>query len=72
VLDHDTNVIFTLPGGGGSNNLYQIDLSSIKAAAGSSLAWESLSAPTFSTTGYEAVMAEASNHISEIERKWKR
>ncbi|ORX36369.1 hypothetical protein BD324DRAFT_642541 [Kockovaella imperatae] len=62
VLDHDTNVIFTLTSGSGAS-LYQLDLSTIQATAGSSQAWSAVENPSFSTSGYTPVAAEASNHI---------
>jgi outer membrane protease len=62
ILDHDTNVFFTLTSGSG---LYQLDLSSVQATAASdSLAWEAVTAPSFSTNGYTPVAAQASNHIN--------
>ncbi|KAK4687433.1 hypothetical protein P7C73_g2682, partial [Tremellales sp. Uapishka_1] len=64
VLDHDTVVIYTLPGGSGQS-LYQLDLSSVTASASSSaLAWSAVENPSFSTDGYTVTMAEASNHIN--------
>ena len=64
VLDHDTNVIFTLPTGGGG--MYQLDMSSVtKSASGSGLAWEAVNNPSFDASSYQTTMAQASNHISE-------
>jgi hypothetical protein len=64
VLDHDTNVIFTLTSGSGAS-LYQLDMSSVQATASSSaLAWEAVVAPSFSTDGYVPTAAQASNHIN--------
>lgn len=64
VLDHDTNVIFTLPTGSGAS-LYQLDLGNVKASAsGSAIGWEAVEAPSFSMDGYTPTAAEASNHIS--------
>jgi hypothetical protein len=65
ILDHDTNVFFTLPSGS-SSSLYQLDLSGItNAAGGSAVAWEAVSPPSFQQgSGEGVVMAEASNHIS--------
>ncbi|KAJ9092679.1 hypothetical protein QFC21_006745 [Naganishia friedmannii] len=64
ILDHDTNVFFTLPSGS-SASLYQLDLSTItKAASSSAAAWEAVSAASFQQGGQGAVMAEASNHIN--------
>ncbi|CAD6585875.1 MAG: hypothetical protein TREMPRED_004267 [Tremellales sp. Tagirdzhanova-0007] len=63
VLDHDTNVVFTLPSGSGQS-LYQLDMSSVTTAASSgSLAWSAVENPSFSTDGYAPTVAEASNHI---------
>jgi hypothetical protein len=63
VLDHDTNVVFTLPTGGGG--MYQLDMGTIsKSAAGSAVAWEAVTDPSFQTTDYRTTMAQASNHIS--------
>jgi len=63
VLDHDTNVFFTLPGNGAG--LSQLDMGTIKATAqSSSVAWQGVSDPSFSTSGYTPVAALASNHIS--------
>lgn len=66
ILDHDTNVFFSLPSGA-SSSLYQLDLGGItNAATGNAVAWEAVSAPSFQQGGGEGVvMAEASNHISE-------
>ena len=64
ILDHDTNVIFTLTSGSGAS-LYQLDMSSVQATASSSaIAWESVTAPSFSTDGYIPTAAQASNHIN--------
>ena len=65
ILDHDTNVFFTLPAGA-SSALYQLDLSTItNAASGGAIAWEAVSSPNFQQgQGEGVVMAEASNHIS--------
>lgn len=67
VLDHDTNVFFTLPSGA-SASLYQLDLNTItNAASGSAIAWEAVSSTSFEQgSGQGAVMAEASNHISML------
>ena len=64
MLDHDTNVIFTLTSGSGAS-MYQLDLSSVQASASNSpLAWDAVTAPSFSTDGYTPVAAQASNHIN--------
>jgi hypothetical protein len=64
VLDHDTNVVFTLPTGGGG--MYQLDMSSVtKSASGSAVAWEAVTNPSFDAGSYQTTMAQASNHISE-------
>ncbi|GHJ89848.1 hypothetical protein NliqN6_6250 [Naganishia liquefaciens] len=65
ILDHDTNVFFTLPAGA-SSALYQLDLSTItNAASGGAIAWEAVSSPNFQQgQGEGVVMAEASNHIN--------
>jgi hypothetical protein len=67
VLDHDTNVFFTLPSGA-SASLYQLDLNTItNAASSSAVAWEAVSSTSFQQgAGEGAVMAEASNHISRL------
>ena len=45
--------------------MYQLDMSSVQAtASSSSLAWEAVSAPSFSTDGYVPTAAQASNHIN--------
>ncbi|ORY29526.1 hypothetical protein BCR39DRAFT_495391 [Naematelia encephala] len=63
VLDHDTNVFFTLPSGSGST-LYTLDFSSVQATAtGSALAWETVSNPSFSTDNYTPTAAMSSNHV---------
>jgi len=65
VLDHDTNVIFTLPTGGGG--MYQLDMNSItKTATGDAVAWEAVTNPSFETNDYRTTMAQASNHISRF------
>lgn len=61
VLDHDTNVIFTLTTGG---QLYSLDLGNVKATASGTAAWSDNEAPSFSTSGYTPTLAEASNHIN--------
>jgi len=70
VLDHDTNVIFTLPTGGGG--MYQLDMTSVtKSASGSELAWEAVNNPSFDASSYQTTMAQASNHISEFPLPWE-
>ena len=44
--------------------MYQLDLSAVKAQAGDSQAWSSVSNPSFSTDNYAPVAAQASNHIN--------
>lgn len=65
VLDHDTNVIFTLPSGSGAG-MYQLDMSSVtKSASGSGIAWEAVTNPSFQTSSdSQTTMAQASNHIN--------
>lgn len=65
ILDHDTNVFFTLPAGS-SASLYQLDLNAItNAASSNAVAWEAVSSTSFQQgSGQGVVMAEASNHIS--------
>ncbi|WRT65487.1 uncharacterized protein IL334_002430 [Kwoniella shivajii] len=61
VLDHDTNVIYTLTT---SSGLYQLDLSSVtNSAQSSALAWEAVENSSFSTSGYSVTAAQAANHI---------
>ncbi|GFZ42810.1 hypothetical protein JCM24511_00528 [Saitozyma sp. JCM 24511] len=61
VLDHDTNVVFTLSG----NTLYQLDMSSVTTTANASgLTWQAVENPSFSTSGYTVTAAQASNHIN--------
>ncbi|WVQ94465.1 hypothetical protein IAU59_001544 [Kwoniella sp. CBS 9459] len=61
ILDHDTNVIFTLTMGSG---LYQLDMSSVtNAASSSALAWEAVSSPSFTQTDYTVTAAQAANHV---------
>lgn len=67
-LDHDTNVIFTLPSSNGTDgSLWQLDLASAgitNAAQGSAVAWEAVSSPPFGISGYQPTLGAASNHIS--------
>ncbi|OCF34632.1 hypothetical protein I316_03673 [Kwoniella heveanensis BCC8398] len=61
ILDHDTNVIFTLTTGSG---LYQLDMSSVtNAASSNALSWEAVSSPSFTETGYTVTAAQAANHV---------
>ncbi|WVQ79164.1 hypothetical protein IAT38_001260 [Cryptococcus sp. DSM 104549] len=61
VLDHDTNVIFTLTTGSG---MYQLDLSSVTNSASSDAAsWEAVENSSFSVDGYSVTAAQAANHI---------
>ncbi|KZT61714.1 hypothetical protein CALCODRAFT_349347 [Calocera cornea HHB12733] len=59
VLDHDTNVFFSLSGG----NLYQLDFGAITNVATGPTSWQAVESPSFQTTGYKPVMALAQNHI---------
>lgn len=61
VLDHDTNVIYTVPGGGAS--MYALDLGNVQASAGGSAAWSQETAVSFSTDG-DVTAALANNHIN--------
>ncbi|WWC87658.1 uncharacterized protein L201_002548 [Kwoniella dendrophila CBS 6074] len=61
VLDHDTNVIYTLTSKSG---LYQLDLSSVtNSASSSALAWEAVENSSFSVDGYSVTATQAANHI---------
>ncbi|WVO17991.1 hypothetical protein L204_105689 [Cryptococcus depauperatus] len=61
VLDHDTNVLFTLTT---SSGLYQLDLSNVqKSASGNTVGWEAVMKPSFSVDGYTVAAAQAANHI---------
>ncbi|WWC68842.1 uncharacterized protein I206_102778 [Kwoniella pini CBS 10737] len=61
VLDHDTNVIYTLTT---SSGLYQLDMSSVtNSAQSSALAWEAVENPSFSVDGYSVTATQAANHI---------
>ncbi|KAG8698539.1 hypothetical protein FRC08_005850 [Ceratobasidium sp. 394] len=59
ILDHDTNVFFAFSKG----NLYQADMSSLKAATPTPVAWGATNAPNFDASGYTPVMGLAQNHI---------
>lgn len=62
ILDHDTNVIYALPGGD-SQSLYSLDLSSVtKSANSTAIPWLQQNSPGFSSYN-QPTMAEASNHI---------
>ncbi|WWC60080.1 uncharacterized protein I303_102643 [Kwoniella dejecticola CBS 10117] len=61
VLDHDTNVIYTLTT---SSGLYQLDMSSVtNSAQSSALAWEAVENSSFSVDGYSVTATQAANHI---------
>ncbi|OCF58136.1 hypothetical protein L486_04166 [Kwoniella mangroviensis CBS 10435] len=61
VLDHDTNVIYTLTT---SSGLYQLDMSSVtNSASSSALAWEAVENSSFSVDGYTVTATQAANHI---------
>lgn len=62
ILDHDTNVIFTIPGGGAA--MYQLGMDNIVATAAGALAWTDVGQPKFDTADYKVTAALASNHIS--------
>ncbi|KAG9106473.1 hypothetical protein FRC07_008810 [Ceratobasidium sp. 392] len=64
ILDHDTNVFFAYSKG----NLYQADMSSLKAATPAPLEWGATNAPNFDATGYAPVMGLAQNHIHFLNR----
>ncbi|KAK0438354.1 uncharacterized protein EV420DRAFT_1342284 [Desarmillaria tabescens] len=59
ILDHDTNIFYALSKG----ELYSLDMGSMNVANSSSLSWNDIEAPSFTTTGYNPVMAIAQNHI---------
>ncbi|KAG7446754.1 uncharacterized protein BT62DRAFT_1005135 [Guyanagaster necrorhizus] len=59
ILDHDTNIFYALSKG----ELYSLDMGSLTAANSTSLSWNDIEAPSFTTTGYNPVMALAQNHI---------
>jgi hypothetical protein len=61
ILDHDTNVIFTLPGGGKS--MYMLSLNSVTNKANGSSEWTEVGTPSFSTDG-AVTAALANNHIN--------
>lgn len=46
-----------------NGELFSLDMSSLKAATGSSLSWADVGKPSFTTTNYQPVMALAQNHI---------
>ncbi|WVW79922.1 hypothetical protein I302_101892 [Kwoniella bestiolae CBS 10118] len=61
VLDHDTNVLFTLTT---SSGLYQLDMSSVtNSASSSALSWEAVENSSFSVDGYSVTATQAANHI---------
>ncbi|KAK0203971.1 hypothetical protein DFS33DRAFT_1374294 [Desarmillaria ectypa] len=59
ILDHDTNIFYALSKG----ELYSLDMGSLTSANSASLSWNDIQAPSFTTTGYNPVMALAQNHI---------
>lgn len=59
ILDHDTNVFFAFSKG----NLFQADMSSLKAATQTPVEWGATNAPNFDASGYTPVMGLAQNHI---------
>jgi len=61
VLDHDTNTIYTVAGGGQS--MYGLALDSVTNTAGGSVAWEQIGTPAIDTEG-PVTAALANNHIN--------
>jgi hypothetical protein len=61
VLDHDTNVLFTVPGGGQS--MYSAGLGSITNVASGTVAWEEVGTPQINTEG-ATTAALSNNHIT--------
>lgn len=59
ILDHDTNVFYALSG----SNFWDLDFGQMKAANSSPINWNFVGTPSFTTTGYNPVMALAQNHI---------
>jgi len=59
ILDHDTNVFFALSG----TDLWSLNFGTMKAATGSAINWSDVGKPSFSTSGYNPVMALAQNHV---------
>jgi len=57
VLDHDTDVIYTLTTAVG---MYQLDVSQGQTT----FDWQAVENPSFSTTGYTVTAAQAANHIN--------
>ncbi|TXT11057.1 hypothetical protein VHUM_01808 [Vanrija humicola] len=62
ILDHDTNVLFTIPGDSASG-AYSLDLGLITNTAAGTAAWTAVGTPPFPLTNYKATAALASNHI---------
>jgi len=59
ILDHDTNVFYTLSKG----EIYSLDMGLLNAANNSAVSWVDVQKPSFDTNGYQPVMALAQNHI---------
>ncbi|KAF8501848.1 hypothetical protein JB92DRAFT_2741190 [Gautieria morchelliformis] len=59
ILDHDTNVFYALASG----TMSSLDLGTQTQATGSSLSWNNIGNPSFTTTNYNPTMALAQNHI---------
>jgi hypothetical protein len=59
ILDHDTNVFYALSNG----ELFFLDMGSLTTANSSALSWVDVQKASFTTAGYEPVMALAQNHI---------
>lgn len=52
--------------------MYQLDMTSVtKSASGSALAWEAVTNPSFDAGSYRTTMAQASNHISELNSQYQ-
>lgn len=66
ILDHDTNVIFTIPGNGAQ--MYELDMGSVVAKAAGTAAWSDVRTPAFDTANYKVTAALASNHIRESQK----
>ncbi|KAL1410226.1 hypothetical protein Q8F55_004231 [Vanrija albida] len=58
VLDHDTNVLFTI-----SDTAYSLDLGLITNTAAGTAAWTTVGTPPFPVADYKGTAALASNHI---------
>jgi len=59
ILDHDTNLFYALSHG----EMYSLDMGSMKSANSSAISWTDIEKPSFTTDGYNPVMALAQNHI---------